>query len=245
MTHQKPRMEPELEALLKPRKIDRFAPAEVHARAIARGRAIVAAGGRIPPGLATEPLAQLPAPAPVWRGYALNRIALVASLSVVVAATGTVLALRAPAVPASKAALAPQAVPALTLPPAAAALVEAAPEPATEAPPIAPVPSAAPKAATPARAANDSTSFSAEVDLLARAQAAYTSHDYSRALSLVAEHARRFPNGHLSEEREALRVRSLLGSGRPDEAHRVSAGFAQRFPRSVLLPRVEGTAPQK
>ena len=84
--------------------------------------------------------------------------------------------------------------------------------------------------------------FTAELDLLQRAHGAYTRRDFSVALTLVAEHARRFPNGHLAEQREALRVRSLAGAGRADEAHRAAAAFAVRFPRSVLLPRVAGGA---
>ena len=79
---------------------------------------------------------------------------------------------------------------------------------------------------------------SAEFDLLRRAHEAYAARDYSRALTIVADHGARFPNGVLAEEREALRVRSLAASGRETEARRAAAAFAGRFPRSVLLPRV-------
>ena len=99
------------------------------------------------------------------------------------------------------------------------------------------VPTAPPR---PARFAPKVDPFSAELDLLQRAHAAYTRRDFSAALALVAEHARRFPRGHLAEQREALHVRSLVGSGRTDEAHRAEAAFAIQFPRSVLLPRVAG-----
>jgi hypothetical protein len=81
-------------------------------------------------------------------------------------------------------------------------------------------------------------SYAAELDLLHRAQTAYVGHDFAGALTLVAEHGRRFPNGRLAEEREALRVRSLAGAGRTAEAHRAAAAFAERFPRSVLVPRL-------
>jgi hypothetical protein len=80
-------------------------------------------------------------------------------------------------------------------------------------------------------------SYAAELDLLHRAQVGYASGDFATALLLLSEHARRFPNGRLAEEREALRVRSLSGSGRTLEAQRAAAAFAARFPRSVLLPR--------
>ena len=56
---------------------------------------------------------------------------------------------------------------------------------------------------------------------------------FALALTLFSEHARRFPNGHLAEQREALRVRSLAGSGRKDEAHHAAAAFATRFPHSA------------
>jgi hypothetical protein len=80
-------------------------------------------------------------------------------------------------------------------------------------------------------------SYAAEVALLQRAQIAYAGRDYVNALALAAEHGRRFPNGRLAEEREALRVRALTGAGRTEDAERVAATFAERFSRSVLLPR--------
>jgi hypothetical protein len=85
-------------------------------------------------------------------------------------------------------------------------------------------------------------SYAAELYLLQRAQSEYASQDFPDALVLVAEHARRFPNGRLAEEREALRVRSLAGADRGDQARRALAAFARRFPRSVLLPRLREQA---
>ena len=81
--------------------------------------------------------------------------------------------------------------------------------------------------------------FKGELELLQRAQAAYTRHEFSSALTLLDDHSRRFPRGHLAEERDALRVRCLLGAGRGGEAHRAAVAFGIRFPRSVLLPRVD------
>ena len=82
-------------------------------------------------------------------------------------------------------------------------------------------------------------SFEAEFDLLRSAHTAYASHDYAGALVLVAEHSRRFPHGGLAEEREALRVRCLVASGRSAEARRAASSFAARFPRSVLLSQMQ------
>ena len=83
-------------------------------------------------------------------------------------------------------------------------------------------------------------SYAAELELLQRAQAAYAGRDFLGALVVISEHVRRFPGGRLAEEREALRVRSLADSGRPDEARRAAGAFGERFPRSVLLPRLQG-----
>jgi outer membrane protein assembly factor BamD (BamD/ComL family) len=80
-------------------------------------------------------------------------------------------------------------------------------------------------------------SYTAELALLRRAHAAYGSHDFTAALRLLAEHGSRFPNGRLAEEREALRVRALSGSGLNEAARVAAHSFAARFPHSVLLSR--------
>ena len=95
------------------------------------------------------------------------------------------------------------------------------------------------KSAVSARSGAAKDRFTAELELLQRAQLAYTRREFPSALMLIVEHARRFPRGHLAEEREALRVRSLRGAGRVDQARRAAAEFAVRFPRSVLLQRVD------
>jgi hypothetical protein len=78
----------------------------------------------------------------------------------------------------------------------------------------------------------------AELHLLRRARAAVARGEFAAALPPIAEHARRFRDGRLAEEREALRVKALAGLGRNDEARRAAAAFEARFPRSVLLPAV-------
>ena len=75
---------------------------------------------------------------------------------------------------------------------------------------------------------------STELECLQRAVAAFISHDFDIALATLREHARRFPRGWLTEEREALRVRSLAGAGHTDEARAAAADFGARFPHSVL-----------
>jgi len=81
-----------------------------------------------------------------------------------------------------------------------------------------------------------------EVELLQHAHLAYARRDFRGALALVAEHARRFRDGPLAEECEALRVESLLAAGHSLEARRASLAFAKRFPRSVLLPGIVETS---
>lgn len=81
----------------------------------------------------------------------------------------------------------------------------------------------------------------AELECLQRAQVAFAGRDFLSALAISAEHARRFPDGWLAEEREALRVRSLAGAGRAAEARRAAVAFAERFPRSALSSRLRAT----
>ena len=84
-------------------------------------------------------------------------------------------------------------------------------------------------------------SYVPELELLHRAHAAYGARDFANALRLLAEHGRRFPNGRLAEEREALRVRALNSSGQSETARRAAHAFAARFPHSVLLSRTMAT----
>ena len=67
---------------------------------------------------------------------------------------------------------------------------------------------------------------------------AFADQDYSAALTGVSEHRRRFPRGQLREERDALQVLSLAGAGHTDEARHAGAVFGERFPGSVLSPRI-------
>jgi hypothetical protein len=110
--------------------------------------------------------------------------------------------------------------------------------------PLAPAQAVTPQLVTPPKPALSAArpereAGASELELLGRAQAAYSHRDFGRAIGLIAELTRRFPNGHLAEEREALRVRSLSALGNTDEGRRAAAAFASRFPRSVLLPKEE------
>jgi hypothetical protein len=135
--------------------------------------------------------------------------------------------------PAPSSAVAPHHAPSAKAPEAAA------PEPV--APRVEPrsAPADKPSAARSKGTGTATGSYDAELELLRSAHTASAAHDYANSLVLVGEHARRFPNGALAEQREALRVRSLLGVNRTGEARRAAAAFAARFPRSVLLPRLQ------
>lgn len=77
-----------------------------------------------------------------------------------------------------------------------------------------------------------------ELALLQDAHGALQMNDGARALRLLDEHARRFPDGALAEESEAARVFALRQVGRTDEARDVAARFLREHPRSPLAPRV-------
>jgi hypothetical protein len=213
--------EPDLEAMLEHARVIPPVSDVVRARALARARATAATASAST--VEAEGL-----PARVRR----PSFAAAAAIAFALLAGGAAAALlhRTPAPPPAPPA-APRAIERAPAPPAPVA------EPAAP-PDVAPQPSAVAKTRRPARVPTPQESYAAELDLLRRAQSAYASRDFSNALVLVAEHGRRFPNGRLAEEREALRVRSLASSGRRGEARNAVDAFANRFPRSVLLPRL-------
>jgi len=230
-------LEPELEAFLNHHRIERTVPPEIRVRTLAAARSVVAAGGAVP---AASAATRTPRPAfvpmPVARGRARLRVALAASIAVAAAAVGAAAAIQSrrdhappPSARSQSLAAAAPSVP-------AAGVGRALPD----APMISAASATRVKPTRPRHLVAKVDPFAAELDLLQRAHAAYTRRDFSTALTLISEHARRFPRGNLAEQREALRVRSLAGAGRGDEAHRAAAGFGLRFPRSVLLPQIEG-----
>jgi hypothetical protein len=196
------------ETLLARGRVVPRAPDLARARGLARARATVAA---------VASAAALPMPVMRVRGL---HIAVAAILALMLGTAGALAAFRARA---------------RRLPPPSWLEPPAALAPAAIADPPAPT-------AGPARRARSKPvardAYAMELDVLQRAQAAYVGRDLGGALALLAEHARRFPNGQLTEEREALRVQSLARSAHVAEAREVAAAFAGKFPRSVLLPQV-------
>ncbi len=81
--------------------------------------------------------------------------------------------------------------------------------------------------------------LAAERALLEKGRTALTRGDAPGSLAVVADHARRFPDGELAEEREALRIQALLAEDRRAEALAVLGAFRRRFPGSLLLPALD------
>lgn len=214
-----PISDPVLEPLLESGRAIARVPDVVRARTLARARATAAEQAMF-------------APAPTPRRRTMLALAIAASLVLAAGATGAAAALFSrppePTVPRASAPAAPQPrVRTLSLPPAPIA------------PAVASTTTAPPKHHRSERPLSPQESYAAELELLHLAQTAYVHLDYATALTVVADHGRRFPNGRLAEEREALRIRSLARSGRTDEAARAATAFAERFPRSVMLPRLK------
>lgn len=101
----------------------------------------------------------------------------------------------------------------------------------------------APAAASPATSAPGTANLAAERTLLDRAHAAMLRGDGRAALEAVDLHARSFPRGSLSEERELLAVQALAGQGRAAEAKARAARFHQAFPRSVYGGAIDALVP--
>lgn len=111
-------------------------------------------------------------------------------------------------------------------------------------------PSAEPPVTTGAPAASPSpviqTANPGRDDTLAKeramldvARSALSLGEAARALDVVERHAREFPRGKMSEEREALGVQSLVKLGRRDAAAIRGAAFRRQYPSSVLAPVIE------
>ena len=89
------------------------------------------------------------------------------------------------------------------------------------------------------KSATDGKADAMELQVLRPAQQAVSRGDFPSALAAIAEHQHRFPSGQLAEEREALRVKALLGLGRMSEAQSAGATFHERFSSSALRERID------
>jgi hypothetical protein len=81
--------------------------------------------------------------------------------------------------------------------------------------------------------------LAAETSLLRRARAALAGGNAAGCLSLLSQHAKRFPIGVLAEERDALRVVALCSHGRIEDGKKAAATFRRVHPGSPLRGRVD------
>jgi hypothetical protein len=208
---------PEVRALLDQERVIPPVPASQRARMLARARASLST-----PVMATSASSNSP-PRTRWLAAAAGALVISAAVGAAAYEIHARMA-RDPVAPATTVApvrrLAPSA-PAQSPPSAADGDLIAAPEPSVGAPGL-----------------SSGGSAREELRLLRQARAAVARNEFAVALVPITEHARRFRNGRLAEEREALRVKALVGLGRTEEAHRAAADFRKYFPRSVLLPAV-------
>ena len=76
-----------------------------------------------------------------------------------------------------------------------------------------------------------------EMELVEELESAVAKGDTARARALASEHARRFPTGTLSEEREGARVLTECGAGSAGGSDMANA-FLNRYPNSPLRARI-------
>jgi hypothetical protein len=146
---------------------------------------------------------------------------------------------------------APQPASAAPGPPPAAApgpRPAAAPPPVVVALPEDAAPASSPPVATTRRSAPPSPHPPAtapaprpptEVSLVEEARAALAGRDYRAALVAAGRHEELYPAGVLTEEREAIRVEALAGTGDTPAARDRLRDFLRRFPRSSYRRHLE------
>ncbi len=75
-----------------------------------------------------------------------------------------------------------------------------------------------------------------EAPLISAAVKALSNGDADRALEILATHRRRFPDGVMGEDREAVRIFAMCRAGRDASSSR--AEFLRRWPSSPHAPKV-------
>jgi len=217
---------PDVESLLASERALVAQPEDLRRRALSRALGAATAGTVI-------------GPAKPWLGLTVAAAAMliVASLSAAAIHARKILK-ESPIEPAAPAS------PLATPPTVSHEAEDTATESATE--PLEPIDTDVPLRPAPAGASRGSKGLEdhpLELDILQPSRSAVAQGDFAAALRSIMEHERRYPDGQLSEEREALRIRALTGLHRMDEARRAAAAFRGRFPHSVLLSRMNESVP--
>ena len=119
-------------------------------------------------------------------------------------------------------------------------------EPSVPQPPAAgaePVPSEPiVEAAAPLPAAMSGNALKQEIALIDACRQAVKQKAPARAIDLLARYDKRFPNGTLVPEAEALRIEALLQLGAAARARALADKFLAAYPASPLAQRVERMA---
>ena len=206
-------------------------PVGARSRVLARVDSAIGPGGG-PPGGAPGVSAP-PSPAGM-RG--LGRLLPVAAAFLVGGLTGAWLA-RATVSPAPLVVYVDRVIPQTP----AAATPAVGPVPVAVSPPVvATTPQPSRPASTPSASVTGAPGqLAAERLLLDGARHALEQEDGAAALDATTRHERLYPNGVLTQEREAMAIRALAQLGRDGDARARAARFRARFPDSMLLPAVQ------
>lgn len=132
---------------------------------------------------------------------------------------------------------APATAPALAPAPAATPSPKPAPLAAEDVPP-APVPAVARPGRAPAPTGPRADDLREELAVMQRARAALSQKDASLLWKVLDEHARRFPSGALTQERQAWRAVAACRLGHADASTR-AARFLRAHPDSPQVSRVQ------
>lgn len=175
--------------------------------------------------------------------YSLVTVGLSAGTAAVLIAAGVWWAANTPA-PVPVASPAPPPAPQVASSSTSSASV--APPPATPPPKTPRTRRAPPKAAPPqvtpppppTKSSPEPGTLLEELRLLRRAQVHIKRGQLEEAVSVLEEHARRFPDGQVAEERQALQAITWCKLGRP-EGREAAKAFLQAHPASPQAPRVK------
>ena len=101
------------------------------------------------------------------------------------------------------------------------------------------------RSALPGTRRSTADSLGLEQRLLARARAALGRGELESAARELDRHARLLPIGHLTEEREALRIVTLAQQGNLTAARERAGRFRRLYPRSIQMSTVEGAVAER
>jgi outer membrane protein assembly factor BamD (BamD/ComL family) len=80
--------------------------------------------------------------------------------------------------------------------------------------------------------------LAAERALIDQARTALGRDERRAAREVLEQHAQRFPQGQLGEEREFLWIQTLVLDGQNEAASERAKRFEQDFPKSLLAPAI-------